>query len=178
MLLRENSDSIINILHEMIFSYKNINYINYTSSMENDLISIYYSPEIKDRMILLNTIITCLDAYNYSNDKLMQITKNIIDVYSNTNIIYLENAKYDIKNILTHDEALFKNENIKTIINKLTFLDDAMMNKIIDHYTNGIKLTDEEYILFELQVFTFASVFMDMDKLLDKVIDFLDKSIA
>lgn len=170
MLLSDHS-KLVEELQNIILNRKNINYLNYIQSLENDTISIYYSPEMKYRMVFLNTIISCLSEFNFSNDELTQIIKNISDVYSSDKLVFMENSKYTMKNIFTRNEELLKNNLIEDIINKLTFLDNEMMNKVIGYCKKTNTLTDDEYSLFELQIFTFASVFMNIDKLLYLICD-------
>lgn len=171
----ENDPKLVTMLHGFVSNCKNTDYLKYTACLENDLLSIYYSPIMQEKMILLNTIISCLSDFNYSNDELIKITKNIAEVCSDTNLVIIENSKYSLKNILTRDENLLKNNQIKDIIDKLTFLDEEMINKSIDYLGKKNKLSDDEYALFELQVFTYASIFMDMNKLITKVYDYSHK---
>ena len=95
---------------------------------------------------------------------------NITQVYNNTNIVFVENSRYNAKNIFLHDENLY-NSKAKYFINHLTILDEDMFNKVTRYYKKEYTLTERENALYHIQLFAYASVFMNMDKLLDTVIE-------
>ena len=169
-LLLSNQTNLADILSTFVSENKDINYMNYMSSMENGPIAIYSGISIENRMTLLNVIISCLCLYGYSDQKLIEITMNITQAYNNTNIVFVENSRYNAENIFLHDENLY-NSKAKYFINHLTILDEDMFNKVTRYYKKEYTLTERENALYHIQLFAYASVFMNMDKLLDTVIE-------
>ena len=105
---------------------------------------------------------------NFDIDKVIEISKNIIDVYNSTNIIYLEKYRYTLSNLV--DEEKTKDDKYFKDIKNLLFIDNELINKSKNKET----LTETEKDLLKIQVFTFASVFIDFDSLLDLIIDFVN----
>lgn len=169
-LLLSNQTNLADILSTFVSENKDINYMNYMSSMENGPIAIYSATSIENRMVLLNVIISCLCLYGYSDQRLIEITMNITQVYNDINIVFVENSRYNAKNIFLHDENLY-NSKAEYFINRFTILDEDMFNKVTRYYNKEYTLTERENALYHLQLFAYASVFMNMDKLLDTVIE-------
>lgn len=169
-LLLSNQANLADILSTFVSENKDIDYMNYMSSMENGPIAIYSATSIENRMILLNVIISCLCLYGYSDQRLIEITINITQAYNNINIVFVENSRYNAKNIFLHDENLY-NSKAKYFINRFTILDEDMFNKVTRYYNKEYTLTEIENALYHLQLFAYASIFMNMDKLLDTVIE-------
>lgn len=169
-LLLSDKSNLTDILSTFVSEYKGIDYMDYMSSMENGPIAIYSGISIENRMTLLNVIISCLCLYGYSDQRLIEITMNITQVYNNTNIIFIQDSRYNAKNIFLHDENLY-NAKAEYFINHLTILDEDMFNKVTRYYKKEYTLTERENALYHIQLFAYASVFMNMDKLLDTVIE-------
>ena len=166
--LYNDRDSLISLTVQLIHE-RNINFFKLINSMDSEKISVYEAPANDCKMILLNIIITYLDYYlNFDNDKVIEISKNIIDVYNSTNIIYLEKYRYTLSNLV--DEEKTKDDKYFKDIKNLLFIDNELINKSKNKET----LTETEKDLFKIQVFTFASVFIDFDSLLDLIIDFVN----
>ena len=166
--LYNDMDSLISLAVQLIHE-RNINFFKIINSMDSEKMSVYKAPNNDCKMILLNIIITYLDYYlNFDTDKVIEISKNIIDVYNDTNIIYLEKYRYTLSNLVddekTKDDKYFKD------IKNLLFIDNELINKSKNKET----LTETEKDLLKIQIFTFASVFIDFDSLLDLVIDFVN----
>lgn len=166
--LYNDMDSLISLAVQLIHE-GNINFFKIINSMDSEKMSVYKAPNNDCKMILLNIIITYLDYYlNFDTDKVIEISKNIIDVYNNTNIIYLEKYRYTLSNLVddekTKDDKYFKD------IKNLLFIDNELINKSKNKET----LTETEKDLLKIQIFTFASVFIDFDSLLDLIIDFVN----
>lgn len=166
--LYNDMDSLISLAVQLIHE-RNINFFKIINSMDSEKMSVYKAPNNDCKMILLNIIITYLDYYlNFDTDKVIEISKNIIDVYNNTNIIYLEKYRYTLSNLVddekTKDDKYFKD------IKNLLFIDNELINKSKNKET----LTETEKDLLKIQIFTFASVFIDFDSLLDLIIDFVN----
>lgn len=142
--------------------------MDYMSSMENGPLAIYSGTSIENRMMLLNVIISCLCLHGYSDEELVEITKNIAQVYNNINFVFLQDTRYNAKNIFLHDENLY-NSKAKYFIHNLTVLNDDMIDKITRYYKKEYTLTENEIALFNIQLFAYASIFINVDKLLDIV---------
>lgn len=166
--LYNDMDSLISLAVQLIHE-RNINFFKIINSIDSEKMSVYKAPTNDCKMILLNIIITYLDYYlNFDTDKVIEISKNIIDVYNTTNIIYLEKYRYTLSNLVddekTKDDKYFKD------IKNLLFIDNELINKSKNKET----LTETEKDLLKIQIFTFASVFIDFDSLLDLIIDFVN----
>ena len=164
-LLLSDKSNLTDILSTFISECRDINYMDYMSSMENGPLAIYSGTSIENRMMLLNVIISCLCLYGYSDEELIEITKNIVQVYNNINIVFLQDTRYNAENIFLHDENLY-NSKAKYFIHNLTVLNDDMIDKITRYYKKEYTMTENENALFYLQLFTYASIFIDVDKLL------------
>lgn len=174
--LYENKEVLIDSLSDMILNAK-FNAFNYINKIGTDSLKIFQSPSLDDKMILLNTIITSL--YNisaYPQDKLDDIAINILKVYNKTNLSYVKDSDYTFYNILNKNEILLENENIRKIIEKLTFDDNIfeLLNRLSK--SNDNEKFIKQYNLTKIQIFTFASVFINIDRLLNDLIKYMIKN--
>lgn len=141
-------------------------------------IKIYQSPSLTDKKILLNTIISYIVKFtSIKESEINLLIKGLVKVYDKVNFIYTFENDYNPINIFDTDTFYQDNkvsESILDIINSLMFIDYDLATKYItiSEGDSIYTLTDEEKILLKIQLFTFASVFINIDKLIKTFINF------
>ena len=141
-------------------------------------IKIYQSPSLTDKKILLNTIISYIVKFtSIEESEINLLIKGLVEVYDKVNFIYTFENDYNPINIFDintfyQDDKV--SESILDIINSLMFIDYDLSAKYIaiSEGDSIYTLTDEEKILLKIQLFTFASVFIDINKLIKTFINF------
>lgn len=141
------------------------NFFNLINFIGTDEIKFYQAPSLSDKMILLNVIATCLNDFcNFSTKSVNNMCIKLSEIYNQVNFTYSTKSIYNPISILKRDEELLKSPTIKNIADNLTFTSYIIQSN---------KPTMLEKLRMNVQIFTFASVFMNMDKLLDQVINYL-----
>lgn len=166
------------MLCEMIHDSDKVLYTGLNSVGTNQM-KVYQSPSLDDKMILLNTIMTYLSEYcNLEEEKLHNIAENIIGIYNKINISYTMDTSYSGFLLLAKDTTLLKVKTMRKIAEKLTFLNQELINILINSgNTKPVQdLTEVDINLMKIQLFTFASVFIDMNDLTSKLINYLEQS--
>lgn len=159
-------DDLINYIVDSIHNF-DINYedfINYYN-LSDDLM-VLKSPSNDDKILLLETISTYFNKYRYvlkdriSLDGYLSV---LSEVYNEHCIGYM-NHKISFYNLLTFSEEEYVYR--LGYLYNINLLRENEVNIIIDNHEKGTIMPEYLYRLVNLQLFIFASVWIDMDKLL------------
>ena len=175
--LYENQNYFVDLLVAFIHD-SNFNPFKCLNCMGTNDIKIYQSPSLTDKKILLNTIISYIVKFtSIKESEINLLIKGLVEVYDKVNFIYTFENDYNPINIFDintfyQDDKV--SESILDIINSLMFIDYDLATKYItiSEGDSIYTLTDEEKILLKIQLFTFASVFINIDKLIKTFINF------
>lgn len=173
-VLYERKDIFVDSLASMLLESQDINFFRYVNKMGTNSLKLFIAPSVENKLILLNTIMTNLEETGeFTEEELNTITKNILDVYNTINLAYVENSDYTLFNVLREDKNLLSNPTMKKIIDKLSFI--RISGKMLDSLISEDDISTKECIVISMQIFTYASIFINMDKLINDLLEYMDK---
>lgn len=147
-------DSLANLIFSSIYTSVSLPFLKFVNIRKGN-VNVLISPFVDDKMILINTIKECLSLV-LDDVSITNIIKNIIDVYKTTAFEYTELDDINFYETL--------NGNMSDLIpDSLTILSDHCVAKIINALKAGKQLSEEEFYMFKVQMFIYASLWLDMD---------------
>ena len=151
-------ESLISLIFDSIFRSNRMIYL-YKINKKTNRITILVSPSKEDKVILLNAITIALNKV-FDNKEVLNIVKSISEIYNDSHIKYIESDDINF-----YDVFISSGESLG--LEKLSFLSEPCLERIDNALKNNIPLNNTDSILFKIQMFIYASVWLDMDDYLE-----------
>ena len=155
-----SNDTLSTLIADSIYKFEALEFLDVTN-VKRDKINVLVSPSINDKIILLNAISIILHRIlEEDNKSISAILKSISEVYNGSNIKYIEEPDINFyKTFITHGKYLG--------LQKITFLNEDSVATINDLFLHGLLANyPSDQMLFNLQLFIYASVWFGMDEYL------------
>lgn len=148
------SDTIVNLIFSSIYSAQSLKFLDFVNINSQEL-NMLVTPATNDKIILINSIKECLSLV-FDDAAISNIIKTIIDVYNETPVLkYTELDDINFYSVLTNKTDI--------VPKKLTFLPEHCVANIINALQTNKSLPENEFYLFKVQMFIYASLWFDMD---------------
>lgn len=156
-------DYLVLMIVEMIHNSLSFPYTKFINMLKCGNTSILIAPSIKDKNILLRAIIDYLTVYtNISNENKDNCIEKLVEVY---NQYHMDTIKYNTIPFI--DLLCLNTQSIELwYMLNINFINKSTIKEIKLSYKNKTQLPEDIINLIKLQMFIFASVYIDMDELL------------
>lgn len=153
-------ESLISTIVQMIHDSVSLPFLNFVNIIEDKNISVLVAPSTEDKLILLQAILTYLDLYTdiSSTD---DVCINMVELYNNCNLSYIYGNTLQFNKVFT-----YKANKDLWYLYKANFCDKSVVNRIEKCFNKKTKISEEDAVWYKIQMFAFASLWMDMNQLL------------
>ena len=130
-------------------------------NIKKGALNLLVAPSQNDKIILINVLKILLDTLtDYRPKNTFRIIDKVIDVYNKTDLEYTFLNDINFYNILTGELEV-------KYVNELNIFHEKTTAKFIDAIQNNKTVSEDDFYLFKIQMFMYASVWFDMDKYLE-----------
>lgn len=156
-------EHIIDIIVDMVYNSISFPYLNFINKFKCKDRIILISPDYNDKIILLKSIIKYYsdhtDKYDFLIDNHIQ---ELVESYNKINMITIKNNDIPFNDILLYKAD---DKNLWTFYN-INFISEKHIIKIEENYKSKEPLPVDILDQIKIQMFIFASLFIDMNELL------------
>lgn len=156
-------EQLVSMISELIYNSSNFIYTKFINSIRYDNTTILISPDVKDKKLLLKSIIRYLNFYtnkpSYMCDGIIQVLVKLYNQYNMTTIKYESIPFIDLLLYNITDTDLLH-------IREVEILSENDIELIQKYYKNKKILPSDILSLLKLQIFIMVSFYLDMDELL------------
>lgn len=157
-------DYLVSMIIDMIYKSVSFPYTNFINMIKCKNKTILFGPSNRDKIILMRAIIGYSSLYidNYFNLLIDDNIDKLVRVYNDHNITSINYNTIPFDNLL-----LYKvDDNKLWHLYDINFLDKCTISVIENSYKDRTILPENILTLVKIQMFIFASVYINMDELL------------
>lgn len=166
-----DTETLVSLLVEMIHDSVTLPFLKFINITKGENISILLAPSKEDKLILLQTIISYLSLYTDRIDYVIDDNcKLLTKLYNNFNMFCI-NGDCDLK--FFNDLFFVNTYNEEYMSLYDAHICESKADDIMYCFKNNLQLSSELLSWYRIQLFIFASFWIDMDELLIYLYDYM-----
>lgn len=154
---------IVYMITDMVYNSVSFPYLNFINMLRCENNTILIAPSYKDKVILLKAIIEYFKIYLSEYDIVNNLIPKIVEEYDKINMTYIQGYVH-----IPFNDILFFKTDIEELwhMYNINYLSETIVKIIKESYKMKVNLSKEIKDKIKIQMFIFASLYIDMDELL------------